>query len=63
MKIRKEVVEAAEYIEDVLNRLEYEVECPIVGESSTHVNDVTTNKAKDNKVQLSNKKMLKVQKL
>ena len=50
MKIRKEVVEAAEYIEDILNRLEYEVECPIVGESTTHVNDVTTNKAKDKKV-------------
>ena len=50
MRISKKVAEAAEYIEDVLNRLENEVECPIVGESTTHVNDVTTNKAKDKKV-------------
>ena len=52
MRIRKELVEAAEYFEDILNQEDFDVDILINGESATNMNDVTTDKTKKNKVQL-----------
>ena len=52
MRIRKELVEAAEYFEDILKRKDFDVESLFNEESTTHVNDVIADQTKDNKVQL-----------
>ena len=52
MRISKELVEAAEYFEDILKRKDFDVESLFNEESTTHVNDVIADQTKDNKVQL-----------
>ena len=52
MRISKELVEAAEYFEDILKRKDFDVESLFNKESTTHVNDIIADKTKDNKVQL-----------
>ena len=52
MRISKELVEAAEYFEDILKRKDFDVESLFNEESTTHVNDVIADETKENKVQL-----------
>ena len=52
MRISKELVEAAEYFEDILKRKDFDVESLFNEESTTHVKNVIADQTKDNKVQL-----------
>ena len=52
MRISKELVEAAEYFEDILKQKDFDIGSLINRESTTHVNDVIADQTKDNKVQL-----------
>ena len=55
MRISKDfykVVEAAKFFENISNQEDFDIGSLINGESATHMNDVTTDKTEDNKVQL-----------